>query len=86
MLSCTVIIVNYNTGKMLSEVIDAVKKLVSLWHNQGRSSAEVKALALEHIQSLNLSSGFPIHSWKKYAYIAKSYYYKKFEIIFDLPF
>ena len=35
---------------------------------------------LEHIQSLNLSSGFPIHSWKKYAYIAKSYYYKKFEI------
>lgn len=35
---------------------------------------------LEHIQSLNLSTGFPIHSWKKYAYIAKSYYYKKFEI------
>jgi len=35
---------------------------------------------LEHIQSLNLSNGFPIHSWKKYAYIAKSYYYKKFEI------
>ena len=35
---------------------------------------------LEHIQSLNLSHGFPIHSWKKYAYIAKSYYYKKFEI------
>ena len=35
---------------------------------------------LEHIQSINLSTGFPIYSWKKYAYIAKSYYYKKFEI------
>ena len=35
---------------------------------------------LEHIQSLNLSRGFPFHSWKKYAYIAKSYYYKKFEV------
>ena len=35
---------------------------------------------LEHIQSLNLSHGFPIYSWKKYAYVAKSYYYKKFEI------
>lgn len=35
---------------------------------------------LEHIQSLNLSTGFPVYSWKKYAYIAKSYYYKKFEI------
>lgn len=35
---------------------------------------------LEYIQSLNLSNGFPIHSWKKYAYVAKSVYYKKFEI------
>ena len=35
---------------------------------------------LEHIQSLNLSTGFPVYSWKKYAYIVKSYYYKKFEI------
>ena len=40
---------------------------------------------LEHIQSLNLSRGFPFHSWKKYAYIAKSYYYKKFEVnLFNL--
>ena len=35
---------------------------------------------LEHIQSLNLSAGYPIHSWKKYAFIAKSVYYKKFEL------
>ena len=35
---------------------------------------------LEHIQSLNLSRGFPVYSWKKYAYITKSFYYKKFEI------
>ena len=34
---------------------------------------------LEHIQSLNLSAGYPIHSWKKYAFITKSVYYKKFE-------
>jgi len=34
---------------------------------------------LEHIQSLNLSAGYPVHSWKKYAFIAKSVYYKKFE-------
>ena len=27
---------------------------------------------LEHIQSKNLSKGFPITSWKKYGYIAKS--------------
>ena len=35
---------------------------------------------LEYIQSKNLSEGFPIYSWKKYAFNAKSYYYKKLEI------
>ena len=35
---------------------------------------------LEYIQSLNLSKGYPIFSWKKYAYIFKSNYYKKFEL------
>lgn len=35
---------------------------------------------LEHIQSTNLSNGFPIYSWKKYAYKAKATYYKKLEI------
>ena len=34
---------------------------------------------IEHIQSSNLSRGFPIYSWKKYAYKAKSSYYKKIE-------
>jgi len=34
---------------------------------------------LEHIQSKNLVKGYPITSWKKYAYIAKSIYYKKVE-------
>ena len=34
---------------------------------------------LEHVQSLNLSKGYPFFSWKKYAYISKSFYYKKFE-------
>ena len=35
---------------------------------------------LEHIQSANLSEGFPKHSWKKYVFKAKSHYYKKLEI------
>lgn len=34
---------------------------------------------IEHIQSTNLSTGFPIFSWKRYAYKAKSTYYKKIE-------
>jgi len=34
---------------------------------------------LEHIQDKNLVKGFPITSWKKYGYIAKSIYYKKIE-------
>lgn len=34
---------------------------------------------IEHIQSSNLSKGFPVYSWKKYAYKAKSSYYKKIE-------
>lgn len=34
---------------------------------------------IEFIQSSNLSRGFPIHSWKRYAYKAKSTYYKKIE-------
>ena len=34
---------------------------------------------LEHIQSKNLSRGFSNTSWKKYAYIAKSIFYKKVE-------
>ena len=34
---------------------------------------------LENVQSSNLSVGFPIYSWKKYAYKAKAIYYKKLE-------
>ena len=34
---------------------------------------------IEHIQSSNLSRGFPVYSWKKYAYKAKSTYYKRIE-------
>lgn len=30
-----------------------IKKLVGLWRNKGRASAEVKALALEHIRQLD---------------------------------
>ena len=34
---------------------------------------------LEYVQSKNLVRGFAFTSWKKYAYIAKSIYYKKVE-------
>lgn len=34
---------------------------------------------LEYVQSKNLSKGYPITSWKKYGYIAKSIFYKKVE-------
>jgi len=34
---------------------------------------------LEYVQSKNLSNGYPITSWKKYGYIAKSIFYKKVE-------
>lgn len=34
---------------------------------------------LEYLQSRNLSRGYPFYSWKKFAFIAKSYFYKKVE-------
>jgi len=34
---------------------------------------------LEYVQSKNLSNGYPVTSWKKYGYIAKSIFYKKVE-------
>ena len=34
---------------------------------------------LEYVQSSNLINGFPIYSWRKYAFFAKSIYYKKLE-------
>jgi len=34
---------------------------------------------LEYFQSKNLSKGFSDFSWKKYAYVTKSFYYKKIE-------
>lgn len=38
-----------NLGFSMKEI----KKLVGLWRNKSRASAEVKALALEHIKSLD---------------------------------
>jgi len=34
---------------------------------------------LEYLQSRNLSRGYSFYSWKKYAFIAKSFFYKKVE-------
>lgn len=39
-------------ARALGFSLEAVKKLVSLWQNQDRSSAEVKALAQAHIETL----------------------------------
>lgn len=39
----------------------------------------VDAHGLEHVHSHYLSYGYPIYSWRKWAFKAKSYYYKKLE-------
>jgi len=71
---------NFNETK-LNEISDSLihaHQFSGKWIKNQKYFVDIHGL--EHIQSLNLSSGFPIHSWKKYAYITKSYYYKKFEI------
>ncbi len=79
---------SFNDVKLIDNFDDTKLKDVSetLVHAHQFSGRWIKAQkyfvdihGLEHIQSLNLSKGFPIHSWKKYGYIAKSIYYKKFE-------
>ena len=37
------------------------------------------AHGLEHVFSSHMSHGFPFYSWRKWAFIAKSYYFKKLE-------
>ena len=39
----------------------------------------VDAHGLEYVYSSHISHGYPFHSWRKWAFIAKSYYYKKLE-------
>ena len=37
------------------------------------------AHGLEHVYSSHMSHGYPIYSWRKWAFIVKSYHYKKLE-------
>lgn len=71
---------NFNETKLnnISDTLIHAHQFSGKWIKNQKYFVDIHGL--EHIQSLNLSSGFPIYSWKKYAYIAKSYYYKKFEI------
>jgi len=71
---------NFNETKLnnISDTLIHAHQFSGKWIKNQKYFVDIHGL--EHIQSLNLSTGFPIHSWKKYAYIAKSYYYKKFEI------
>lgn len=71
---------NFNESKLnkISDTLVHAHQFSGKWVKDQKYFVDIHGL--EHIQSLNLSTGFPIHSWKKYAYIAKSYYYKKFEI------
>jgi glycosyltransferase involved in cell wall biosynthesis len=71
---------NFNETKLndVSDTLIHAHQFSGKWIKNQKYFVDIHGL--EHIQSLNLSHGFPIHSWKKYAYIAKSYYYKKFEI------
>ena len=39
----------------------------------------VDAHGLEYVHDYHLSHGYPIHSWKRWAFRAKSYHYKKLE-------
>jgi len=73
------IIDNFDKSK-LNEVSN---NLIHAHQFSGRLLENVKFFVdihgLEHIQDKNLAKGFPITSWKKYGYIAKSIYYKKVE-------
>ena len=71
---------NFNETKLnkLSDTLIHAHQFSGKWIKDQKYFVDIHGL--EHIQSLNLSHGFPIHSWKKYAYVAKSVYYKKFEI------
>lgn len=39
----------------------------------------VDAHGLEHVHSSHLSRGYPVYSWRKWAFKAKAYHYKKLE-------
>ena len=39
----------------------------------------VDAHGLEHVFSSHMFRGYPFHSWRKWAFLAKSYHYKKLE-------
>ena len=71
---------NFNETKLnkVSDTLVHAHQFSGKWIKDQKYFVDIHGL--EHIQSLNLSRGFPFHSWKKYAYIAKSYYYKKFEV------
>ncbi|MGY5141450.1 MAG: glycosyltransferase family 4 protein [Nitrosopumilus sp.] len=70
---------NFNETKLkdISNTLVHAHQFSGKWINNQKYFVDIHGL--EHIQSLNLSNGFPLYSWKKYAYIAKSVYYKKFE-------
>lgn len=57
--------------------------LVHAHQLSGRLLNNVRYIAdahgLEHVYSSHISHGYPIYSWKKWAFIAKSYHYKKLE-------
>lgn len=67
-----------------TKVKDVTDSLIHAQQLSGRFLEGCKYIVdihgLEYVQSSNLSNGFPIYSWKKYAYKAKAAYYKKLEI------
>jgi glycosyltransferase involved in cell wall biosynthesis len=57
--------------------------LVHAHQLSGRLLDNVKYIAdihgLEHVYSAHLSHGYPIHSWRKWAFMVKAHHYKKLE-------
>lgn len=63
--------------KNVSNTLIHAHQLSGRWLENEKYLVDIHGL--EYVQSLNLSVGYPIYSWKKYTFIAKSVYYKKLE-------
>lgn len=66
-----------------TKIPEIEKGLVHAHQLSGRLLDNVRYVAdahgLEHVYSSHMSHGYPVYSWRKWAFIAKSHHYKKLE-------